>query len=113
MSRLKRRLDRLQICGSGLAAARIVLHVECQLLAFIEVAHAGTLDRRNVNEHIRAAIVLHDEAESLLGVEEFNGTCGHQGLLNKTRKRVVPHTNHSPGSHPGFCVSWERTVRPK
>ena len=74
-------LDGLQIGGSGLAAARIGLHVERELLALVEVAHASALDCRDVNEHIGAAAVLHDEAEALLGVEELNGTCGHSGLL--------------------------------
>src|SRR6185437_5544185 len=54
---------------------------------------------RDVNEHIRPAAVLHDKAEAPLGVEKLNGTCGHGGLLWKTRNRVMPHTNHSHGPH--------------
>jgi hypothetical protein len=64
---------RLQIGGSGLAAARIGLHVERKLLALVEIAHTGALNSRDVNEHIRAATVLHDKAEAFLGVEELNG----------------------------------------
>ena len=35
------------------------------------------------------AVVLYDETKALLGIEEFNGTCGHQWLPSKTRKGVV------------------------
>src|SRR5208283_72117 len=96
--------DRLQIGSGRLAVLAISFDVERELLALVEIAHAGALDRRDVNEHIRAAVVLHDEAEALLGVEKLNGTCGHGGLLLKTRKRVMPHANHSHGPHIRFGV---------
>ena len=72
-----RKSDRLKIGGGGFAAALIGLHVERKLLALVEISYAGSLDCRDVNEHIGAAVVLHDKAETLLGVEELNGTCGH------------------------------------
>ena len=85
------RSDGLQIGGGGFAAALIGLHVERELLAFVEIAHAGLLDRRDVHEHIRAAAVLHDEAEAFLRIEELNGTCGQSGLLLKTQTvRLCP-----------------------
>src|SRR4029078_8238509 len=62
-----------------------------------EIVHAGALDGRNVNEHIRAAIVLHDEPKTFLGVEKLNCTCGHRWPPYKTRKASFPHTNHSQG----------------
>src|SRR5579859_894826 len=71
-------LDRLQICGSGFAAARIGLHIKRKLLALIELMHAGAFDRRNVNEYVRSAVVLNDETVAPLGVEEFNSARGHQ-----------------------------------
>jgi hypothetical protein len=87
----------LEVGGSGFTAALIRLHIEGKLLAFIEIVHAGALDGRNVNEHIRAAIVLHDEPKTFLGVEKLNCTCGHQWPPYKTRKASFPHTNHSQG----------------
>src|SRR4029077_3656789 len=110
----KENLDGLQIGGSGLAAARVGLHVERKLLAFVQIMHAGALDCRDVNEHIGAAAVLHDKAEALLGVEELNGTCGHSGLLKKTRKGVyAPCKPFAWASYPDFACSWEKAVRPK
>src|SRR5690349_11040515 len=95
--------DGLQIGGGGFAAARIGLHVERELLAVVEIAHAGALDRRDVNEHIRAAAVLHDEAEAFLRVEELNGTCGHDGLLLKTQDvRLCPVRTIRTGLISGF-----------
>src|SRR5262245_28195518 len=89
-----RKLGRLQVCGRGFAAARIGLHIERKLLTLVEIAHASTFHRRNVHEHIGAAAVLNDKAVTLLGIEEFNGTCGHQWPPYKTRNGVVTHTNH-------------------
>ena len=40
-----------------------------KLLPLVKAAHAGALDGGDVDEHIRAARVLHDEAVALLGVE--------------------------------------------
>src|SRR5579884_682606 len=71
----------LQVGGGRLAAATIGLDVERQPLAFGQPGHAGALDRGNVHEHVRAAIILHDEAEALLGVEKLDGTLSHAALL--------------------------------
>ena len=61
--------------------------------------HASALDRLDVNEHIWAAVVLHDETKALLGVEKLNGTCGHHGLLIKREKRHCPTQTIRTGSH--------------
>jgi hypothetical protein len=90
----------LQIGGSGLAAARIGLHIERKLLALVEIMHAGALNRRHVNEYIGAAVVLNDKAITPLGIEEFNGTRSHQWLLLETRKGVVaPNKPFRMGIH--------------
>jgi len=95
--------DGLQIGGGGLAAALIGFHVIRELLALVEVAHAGALDRRDVNEHIRAAAVLHDEAEAFLRIEELDSTCGQSGLLLKTRDaRLCPRRTIRLGLISGF-----------
>src|SRR5664279_3097524 len=96
--------DRLQIGSGRLAVLAIGFDVERELLALVEIAHAGALDCRDVNEHIRPAAVLHDEAEALLGVEELNGTCGHSGLLWKTHLCVyAPRKPFAWASYPDFC----------
>src|SRR5664280_2295904 len=59
----------------------------------------------------RPAAVLHDEAEALLGVEELNGTCGHDGLLLKTRKGVnAPCKPFAWASYPDSACSWGRPI---
>jgi hypothetical protein len=45
---------------------------EFERLAIGEVGETGLLDRRDVHEHILAAIVTNDEAEALLRIEEFD-----------------------------------------
>src|ERR1035441_2243674 len=103
--------DRLQICSGRLAVLAIGFDVERKLLALVEIAHAGALDCRDVNEHIRPAAVLHDEAEALLGVEELNGTCGHGGLLLKTLKGVnAPYKPFAWASYPDSACSWGRPI---
>src|SRR5262249_17396585 len=104
-------LDRLQVFGCGLTAAPIGLHVEREFLALVELAHARTLDRRDVNEHIGAAVVLNDKAVTLLGVEEFNGTCGHQWPPYKNaQRRRCPYKPFRMGRISGFCVFLARAV---
>ena len=69
--------------------------------------HASTLDRRNVNEHIRAAVVLDDKAVALLGIEEFLPVA-ISGLLKKRAKACIPMQTIRMGSHiRDFCVAWE------
>jgi hypothetical protein len=45
---------------------------EAQRLTFGQTGQAGLLDRADMNEHVFAAIVTNDEAETLLSVEEFD-----------------------------------------
>src|SRR6266446_2153295 len=54
------------------------LELVAQLLTLLEVADAGALDRRDMNEHVLRAVVRLDEAVTLLGVEPFNGTDTHR-----------------------------------
>src|ERR1700747_1590547 len=110
----ERTSDRLQIFGSGFAAAPIGLDIKRKLLPLVEAVHAGTLDRRNVNEHIGAAVVLNDEAIALLGVEEFNSTCGHQRPpFKNAQRRRSPYKPFRMGRISGFCVFLAKAVRPR
>jgi len=70
-------LGSLEIAGRHLAGLRVALEIEAKLLAFDDFAHACTLDSRDVNERIRAAIVRLDEAEALGGIKPFNCASGH------------------------------------
>src|SRR5690606_25115289 len=70
-------LHRLEVVGRALALAAVHDGVEADLLAFHESAHAGALDRGDVDEHIIPARVGRDEAETLGGVEELNRSDGH------------------------------------
>jgi hypothetical protein len=103
-----RQSNRLQIGRGGLAAAPVGFDVESQLLPLIEVRHAGALDGGDVNEHIRAARVLHDEAETLLGVEKLDGTLSHDGLHLKRLMRFVAERTIRAAFNPDFACSWER-----
>lgn len=70
-------LSRLQIAGRHLAGLPVPLHVVAELLAFDEFAHARTLDGRDVDECVRAAVVRLNEAKALGGIEPFNRADGH------------------------------------
>src|SRR4051794_10481612 len=69
--------DQLQVAGRDLALARVVLEVEADLPALIELADAGLLERADMHEHIGAAGVGLDEAEALGRVEPLNGAGSH------------------------------------
>src|SRR3984893_5801267 len=102
---LCRSSGRLQIGRGGLAAAAVGLDVERELLALDEIAHAGALDGGDVNEHIRAAGVLHDEAVALLGVEKLDGTLSHIALLWKRKMRFVAERTIRAVFNPDFAWS--------
>ena len=59
------------------------LEGEVQLLALLQIAKAGALDGRDVNEDVLRSVARLDESEAALGVEELNGTDSHDGLLYK------------------------------
>src|SRR5580704_2585921 len=88
------RSGRLQIGRGRLAAAAVGFDVEGHFLPLDEAAHAGALDGRDVNEHIRTTRVLRDETIALLGVEKFNGTSSHRGppLANASKRFVAVRT---------------------
>ena len=55
----------LQLPSGRLPAALIAFQLVAKLLAFVQRDHARSLDRRDVDEDVRAAIVGLDEAEAL------------------------------------------------
>lgn len=77
-------LGSLKILGCVLAAAVVAHDVEVQLLTLDDGAHAGTLDGRDVDEHVLLAGVGRNEAETFGGIEEFNGTSSHDETFQST-----------------------------
>src|SRR5690242_6005686 len=71
---------RPQVLGRALAPPGVVLHLEVDLLALAQRVHAGPLDRRDVHEHVRRAVVRPDEAVALGGVEPLHRAGRHPTL---------------------------------
>jgi hypothetical protein len=65
-------LPLLQVDGRGLASIA-AFKLKAHLLTFMQIAHTGALDRRDVNKHIPRAVVGLNKAVTLLGVEPFHG----------------------------------------
>src|SRR4051794_16489280 len=65
----------------GLRALLALRDLELDALVLVEAAEAAGGDRRVVNENVRAAAVLGDESEALLGVEPLHGALSHLALL--------------------------------
>src|SRR5919204_6845052 len=61
----------------GLRALLALPQVVLDLLGLIEVAVPISGDRAEVHEHICAAVVRSDEAETLLRAEPLHGSCCH------------------------------------
>src|SRR6185437_489709 len=68
---------------SLLAALKLV----AELLAFVEVAHPGPLDGRDMDEHVLRAVVGLDEAVALLGVEPLYGSGSNSKPFVRTNRR--------------------------
>src|SRR5258708_25806597 len=105
---LRCRSDGLQIGSRRLAAPPVGFNVEADLLAFDQAAHSGALDGRDVNEHVRAASLLLNEAEAFLGVEKLYRTCCHSGILD-THKCVGSH-DHSCAPISAYVVFFGTTL---
>ena len=93
----------LQVDGLGAFAATIRFRVEAHLLVFRKPLQARSLDGGNVYEDVCAAIVGLDEAEALVGIEEFYGaSLGHaSGPFLSARYRrgsitILPHQGVGP-----------------
>ncbi len=72
-----RRLDGLQIVSRRLAGPAIGDDFVADLLAFVEIAHSGALDRTDVHEHVLAAVIRLNEAKTFLAVKPLHGSRGH------------------------------------
>jgi hypothetical protein len=63
---MRREVDRRVLASS------VDFDVEFDPVALVEFAHARTLDRTDVHERVRLAVITGDEAEALHGVEELD-----------------------------------------
>src|SRR6516225_5842866 len=72
---------RLEIDRRLLALSWVGLQLVADLLAFVQGADAGALDRRNVDEDVGSAPIRLDEAEALCGIEPFDCAGGHCGWV--------------------------------
>jgi hypothetical protein len=68
----------LELFCSQLARFVVASDFVSQLLAFLQVPHPSAFDSGDVYEHILAAVVGLDEAETLGGIEPFNCAGGHE-----------------------------------
>src|SRR5207249_4832069 len=91
-------------------------HVELDALSFVEGAVAAALDVRVVDKHI-VALLTSDEAEALLGIEEFYGAYSQLILFSErgTTRAVVsglvtlPDPPASPAHRPSLSPSPQST----
>src|SRR5688500_5319131 len=83
---------RLELVCRQLAAALVGCDFVGNLLAFVEAAHASTLDGADMNEDIRAAGSGLNEAEALLGIEPLYGTVLHVRSFQDASARLYPCT---------------------
>jgi hypothetical protein len=65
----------------GLGTLGALREVELDLLVLVERLVAAGLDGGVVDEHVLAAVILSDEAETLFGVEPLDGSLSHVDLL--------------------------------
>src|SRR5215217_7582140 len=77
------RSDRADVLRLG--ALGTLGDVELNLLVLVQGLVALGLNRRVVHENVVAAVLLRDEAETLLGVEPLYGALSHAYLLLLTR----------------------------
>src|SRR3954471_19046601 len=73
----------------GLRALLALRDLELDALVLVEAAESAGGDRRVVDENVRAAAVLGDETEALLGVEPLHGALSHLALLLSVHPTAV------------------------
>jgi len=100
---------RRQIDG-GVLAATINLQLEIETIAFVEGAHASTLNGADVHEGIRLAVVALNEAEALHRVEELDGAAGLFTRQLTLRAATVATGRCAEAACTGFARFTRRTA---
>src|SRR5687768_2299853 len=75
--RIARWSNRLQVTRRHLATALVAFQLVSDLLALIQAAEAGALDRGDVDKDILVAVLRLNETIAFLGVEPLDGIDGH------------------------------------
>lgn len=68
----------LQARNGHFARTLVALKFKADLLAFFQTAKAGTLNSRDVNEGVCAAVIGLNKAVAFGGIEPFYGARGHE-----------------------------------
>jgi hypothetical protein len=84
----KTELYRLQVGGKRTITA--ACQIIANFLTFIQAVHSGLLDGGDVDEHVFSTIIRLNKAETLLGIEPFNGTGSHGILLSCGVDQLFP-----------------------
>src|SRR5437588_9274157 len=71
-------LDSAQIVSRGLSGPSIGDNFVADLLTFVEIAHSSAFDCTDVHEHVLAAVVRLNEAETLLAIKPLYSSCRHR-----------------------------------
>jgi hypothetical protein len=80
-----------KVLGAGLAAHRVLLRFERDLLTFVERAQTRTFDGADVDENVGAAIIGLNEAKTLGRVEPLNCSGSHV-TISKMRESAFACT---------------------
>src|SRR5665809_12506 len=80
-------LDQRQVGGRFFPAMERDLMLD--LLSLLERAATGPFYCADVDEHVLAAIAGLDETEALLGIEPFDRSYSHAGLLECVRACII------------------------
>jgi hypothetical protein len=75
------------LCGADirnrdLARPAVFLCIEGDFLAFGQATHSSALKRGGVDEHVLAATIRLNEAETFLVIVELHGTLLHKAILS-------------------------------
>ena len=90
--RSNRKVPSSVLGGIDLDAPALAHHIKTDLLAFVEGAHAGALDRGDVHEHIFPTIRRLYESKPFLRIEKLHGTLNHIWPPLKTPIGVFGYT---------------------
>src|SRR6476646_1608095 len=88
-----------------LRALRALGDVELDLLVLVQRLVAVGLDGRVVHEDVVAAVLLRNEAETLLGVEPLHGALSHVLVTPVIGTRVVTSTTRTRCSATSFRLA--------
>src|SRR3954469_3256475 len=95
----------------GLQALGALVDLELHLLTLGEGTEALSLDRGVMAEHVRAAVVLHDEPETLRIVEPLHGTSDHfRNTSFQFRRHLCRRAACCSG---GLCTGFSKEKRRK